>query len=98
MNLDPTLFSLPGDLRPRRIYFARGSRRDPRHTGRKLKCISHTCYINAPTTLIATRCAKNEMRIHRCKLETIYELTFTEYARVLRKSGFQVHIPGEETP
>lgn len=95
IDLSPELFDLPGDMRPRRIFRASGCRPDPKSkaTGKRKKLIWHECYINSPTPIIANRVALREMRIYRCKLHSMIELTWREYGEILSRSGFTVIFP-----
>lgn len=88
----PELFDLPGDCRPRRIFFATGSRPNPKYKGKdkRKKTIDHSAYINSPTLTIAKRVALQEMRFHRCRLGYIHEISWREYGNVLAKAGMTI--------
>lgn len=92
----PELYDLPGDLRPRRIYRAGGSRlTSPK--GAKKRYRHDTSYINAPTLQIATRAATNHFKLFRMKLDFIHEITWEEYAIILQRSGFTIHLPAKKS-
>lgn len=86
-SLDPELFDLPGDRRPRRIFLASGEKRKRGPDGKPLRgkkaFTSNYTYINAPTRLIAERTGKRYLGKLGYKFTHLVELTWAEYARVL---------------
>ena len=89
----PELYDLPGDRRPRRIFRAHGSKLISPKGARKKQWHHSSVHINAPTLHIATRCAQRHFKNHGLKFDSIYQISWNEYAAALEKSGFKVHWP-----
>lgn len=91
----PELFDLPGDIRRRRIYRAHGSKLISPKGARKKKWRHSSVHINAPTIQIATRTAARHFKLYSERLDSIYEISWTEYARALEKAGFKIEYPAQ---
>lgn len=87
---DPSYYDLRGDLRPRKIYKAWGSKLASPKGSKKKKWRHMDAHINAPTLEIAQRVAKRHFALYKFKMDSCFEISWQEYGESLRRCGVQV--------
>ena len=91
--LSPAFFDSPGDQRPRKIFRAWGSKLVSQ-PGKKKKWRHSWVHINAPAIAIAQRTAKRHFNLYRETLDSVTEISWSEYAEGFRNCGGGIKIEG----